>query len=295
MMSEVRDAGIHRPRVAVVGDASVDYTVVLPEEPALDEKEFPLWSERALGGTGANAAAVLRSLGSDVTLYATVGDDPDGSWVRAQLEGRGIDAGTVRRRAGRTPFVTIVRRGEARQLIVDVGVGAEPPDLDAEALRLADLIYVSYAPDAVTELVSLGLGSRTVVGVEAWMCARDGFRAALAECGMVIVNEAGWAALGDEGPPLPITALETRGAEGVAVHDAVGEVRRYPAYPARAVDATGAGDCFAATICHFLARGMALEPAMRRALAAAGRSTEVAGAQGWLPTEDAIEELLARR
>ena len=46
-----------------------------------------------------------------------------------------------------------------------------------------------------------------------------------------------------------------------------------------AVDATGAGDCFAGALCHYLQTGLELAAAVRLAVAAAALSTRALGAQ----------------
>jgi len=60
---------------------------------------------------------------------------------------------------------------------------------------------------------------------------------------------------------------------------------KIPAPHVDVVDATGAGDCLAGALCHFLAGGRLLEEALRLAVVAASLSTRGLGANGALPTE----------
>jgi ribokinase len=66
-----------------------------------------------------------------------------------------------------------------------------------------------------------------------------------------------------------------------------------PKVPVASVDATGAGDAFAAGLAVMLAEGRPLEEAGPFANAAAALATTVVGAQAGLPRRAAVQELLA--
>jgi sugar/nucleoside kinase (ribokinase family) len=84
----------------------------------------------------------------------------------------------------------------------------------------------------------------------------------------------------------------TEGARGATVHYR-GEAHHVPAFPTVAVDATGAGDVFAAAFFVVLARGVDPFSAARYASCAASFAVEQPGTLG-IPTAAAIEERLAR-
>jgi ribokinase len=66
-----------------------------------------------------------------------------------------------------------------------------------------------------------------------------------------------------------------------------------PHLPVAVVDATGAGDAFAAGLAVGLAEGRALRDAARLAAATSALATTVIGAQPSLPRRDAVEALLS--
>jgi ribokinase len=75
--------------------------------------------------------------------------------------------------------------------------------------------------------------------------------------------------------------VETRGADGAVIHV---ERRVTVAAPkVDAVDTTGAGDCFNGVLAAALAEGLALEPAVRRAVEAASTSVTTPGARDGMP------------
>jgi sugar/nucleoside kinase (ribokinase family) len=101
---------------------------------------------------------------------------------------------------------------------------------------------------------------------------------------LVITNTAGRAAFAGQLPE-GLTVIETRGPDGVTIHHCDGHTEPVPAIAAQAVDATGAGDCFAGALCHYLRTGLDLRAAVQLAVAAAALSTRALGAQTALPTD----------
>jgi sugar/nucleoside kinase (ribokinase family) len=86
---------------------------------------------------------------------------------------------------------------------------------------------------------------------------------------------------------VPVVVI-TNGDEGAHAYSAGGSMHQ-PAMPARAVDPTGAGDTFAASLFIRLWEGADLRQALRVAAAAAAFGVEHQGIGG-LPTRDAIEQ-----
>ena len=81
------------------------------------------------------------------------------------------------------------------------------------------------------------------------------------------------------------------GAQG-ALCSQDGQITHLPAYPVEAVDATGAGDCFAGNLLARLAAGASLADAARYANAAAALSVQGHGAVAPLPRAAAVMPLL---
>jgi len=91
---------------------------------------------------------------------------------------------------------------------------------------------------------------------------------------------------------LNITVLLTRGYRGATLY-ASGQVAHFDALPARPVDPTGAGDCFATAFLVRYIETRSLTDALRFALAAGALAVEGFGLAG-VPTRTAIESRLAR-
>jgi ribokinase len=84
----------------------------------------------------------------------------------------------------------------------------------------------------------------------------------------------------------------TLGADGALVVEGA-RVERVPAPRVEAVDTTGAGDTFCGALADALARGAELVEAARWAVAAAALSVGRPGAQGGMPTAQAVRARMA--
>ncbi len=87
---------------------------------------------------------------------------------------------------------------------------------------------------------------------------------------------------------LGAVAVLTRGHNGATLFDSDGTTEHWDALPARPVDPTGAGDCFASAFLFRLAETEELTSAMRFALAAGALAVESRGIDG-IASREAIE------
>jgi sugar/nucleoside kinase (ribokinase family) len=286
-------------RVCVVGDLAVDYYLRLPQHrraaghPA-DEKITAEYSVRLPGGTGANAAVTACLLGSEVSLYSAVGNDPEGRWLADAVAARGVCADGVQVFPGTSTHATIVLDGRRRQVIVDRGVADCLDTLTPPLTTGTDIVYLTGSGTAVRRMADAGLDGHLVGGIEAGMAGTPGLANALRSLDLVITNMAGRAAFAGQFPE-GLTVIETRGPDGVTIHYSDGHTGPVPAVAAQAVDTTGAGDCFAGALCHYLGTGLDLSAAVQLAVAAAALSTRALGAQTALPTDAEVRTAASAR
>jgi sugar/nucleoside kinase (ribokinase family) len=91
-----------------------------------------------------------------------------------------------------------------------------------------------------------------------------------------------------------VNLVVTDGARGWTLFTPGGERHAGPAIEVTAVDATGAGDCFAGAYCAELDRGASPPEAARLAAVAAGLSCTRPGARDGLPSREEVLAYLAR-
>ena len=282
------------PRISVIGDITLDYYLLLPPQRGGDEKRAAVRSFRLPGGTGANAAVAAAALGSQVTLYSAVGTDHLGDWLIESVASRGVGTRHVRKFAGTSTQATILLDAGTRQVIVDHGVAGKIAEIDPAQVTGADIVYVTCSSEAIRRIMEPGIHGRVVVGIEAGMADDDRLVGALRHAHLVITNSAGWTSIAGRAVGA-VTIVETRGPEGAVIHAPSCPDDRIPGIAVEAADATGAGDCFAGALCHYLAGGLELAGACRLAVAAAGLSTRALGAQSALPTDEQVRAVAARQ
>ena len=287
-------AGAH---VLVIGDALLDVHAV-PREPIVGGADVPAAIALQPGGQGANLAVRLARAGVAVRLLTAIADDPAGILLRERLATEGIELDAVPTVASGTVVVLRDATGERTML------SQRPPLAAAAADRLRSappdggwVICSGYAlaePDAdALPGVLRGSARLAIAGcaladadVAAWRQ-----RVTDAAPDLLLLNHGEATAL-DPIPPVILLAVTDAGGATLTLG---GEDLRAAVPPGPpAVDATGAGDAFAAALVGSLLADETWPPAadrLRSALAAAvGTAAAVArveGAQGRVPGEPA--------
>jgi ribokinase len=274
------------------GSLNQDLAVRLPHLPAPDETILASGDATHRGGKGHNQALAAARLGAPVAMVGRVGDDAAGRSLRDGLAGAGVDVSQVVAVDGSRTGTALCLLDDAGQVSIVVLPGANAL-LDESAVRAATptlwaasvlLLQGEVDPAASVRAAQLARsGGATVVVNPAPV--GPGAEALLAVADVVVVNRPEAAALGLEPSDRVVVTL---GPKGVAV---AGE--HIPAFPADAVDPTGAGDAFVAGLACGLHEGMDLLDAARLGAAAGACAVEVAGAEPSLPTRAAVEARMA--
>jgi ribokinase len=273
--------------VAVCGSAAVDSIGYGPSLPRPGETVQGTHMLTAPGGKGANEAVAAARMGANVRFCGARGDDEAGQLLARALRADGIELSGFALHPGvasGTALIMVDDAGE-NQILALPGANtliAPPPPCGAGVwLCPGELPHAAMAgvlaaarADAALALVN----PSPVNAVDA---------ALLARFDIAIVNEGEWRALG---AALPERVVVTRGARGCVL---LPEGTELPAHPARLVDSTGAGDCFAGALAAGLAGADDLEAAARTALVAAALSVERQGCQPSYPARAEVDAALA--
>ena len=213
----------------------------------------------------------MAALGGRTRLVGKRAGDPAGLLIKGELERRGVDVVGPEVESGTGTVVSIATPDGRRTMLSDRGVAPDfrPDELDANWLDGCERLHVpaysllaspiretSVAAASLVPAVSVDLSSTAAIRA----AGVDQLRDVLAQVRPQIVF-----ATEEEAALVGSLDVETfvvkRGAQGCIVRRRGGE-QEYPAEPAEVVDATGAGDAFAAG---FLLGGpeLALEAAAR--------------------------------
>jgi ribokinase len=235
--------------ICVLGDAHLD-VVVSARGPVAEETDTPARTSVGVGGQAANVAAWVAALGGRARLIAARGTDLASQLVVGELGRRAVElVGPVIE--GRTGVVVSLTDGTSRSMLTDRGVGPglaagllQPDWLDGcdwlhlPAYSLVAEPVAGAALAAAGRVARLSIDLSSTAALRAYGAGRFGELIARLRPDVVFGTEAEAALVGE----LPGTELVVKlGPRGVR---AAGTV--FPALPTRPVDATGAGDAFAA-------------------------------------------------
>ncbi|HEY2505381.1 MAG TPA: PfkB family carbohydrate kinase [Streptosporangiaceae bacterium] len=236
--------------ICVLGDAHLDVVVHL-SRPVEPETDTPARNWVGAGGQAANVAAWITALGGRARLIAARASDLAGGLVAADLASRGVELVGPVLDGPTGVVVSLSEGGAARSMLTDRGVGPRlaAEHLDPDWLAGCALLHLpAYSlvaqPVQGAALAATRLARRLSVDLSSVAAIRGfgvgNFRDLIAGLRphVVLGTEAEAALVGD----LPGCDLVVKlGARGVRA----GETE-HPAHPVVAVDATGAGDAFAA-------------------------------------------------
>jgi ribokinase len=275
-------------RIAVVGSYGVGLTFGVERAPERGETLVGTVFRTDHGGKGSNQAVGAARLGAEVEFLTAVGEDSFGDRAFELWAEEEVGAGSVVR-AGlptMTAAILVEASGDNRIVIVPGALSTLTPahvDAFAPQIAAADVLLVQLEIPVETALHALQVGR--AAGVRS------------------VLNPA-------PAPPTPIApaadyltpneseAFAVEGADGTLVvtmgeHGARLRGDQVPAFPARAVDTTGAGDAFCAAFAVALAEGATDADAVRWACAAGAHMVEHDGVIPGLPTRAQLEERLA--
>lgn len=286
--------------ILVVGDV-IDDIIVRPRGPIRHDTDTPASIERRPGGSAANTAAWLGSIGADVHFFGRLGS-ADVSRHAAELERFGVQTHLDGDNEHPTGTIVILVEGEARTMLTDRGANvvfdldSVPDDLIAVANYLhftGHTIIDEPKRDAVVRLIARARAHGAIVSVDpatAGFITDFGVSDFIRLCDGVDIlrpNEDEACVLAGvtdvaiatekltEHFPLVIT---TCGGKGVLVAERGKPIVHVRVEPVAVVDPTGAGDSFNAGLLAALANGASpVEAAQNGARVAAGGLLTVGG------------------
>ena len=299
--------------IVVVGGANMDYLVRGEELPKPGETVKGNLFQEAPGGKGANQAVAATRLGARVTLVARLGTDRRGNEILNNFKEEGIDTKfVVRDETGHTgvALVMVEEAGE-KQIMTAPGVNRELSvdqvhraakaiqsakilltqlEVPLEALMLAArLAHEAGAkivldpsppvslPDELIQLVTVIKPNAREAEALTGVASRD--RESAREAAKRLLDRG-----------VGVVAIQA-GDEGNLIVTAEQEFW-FPIIPVQGIDATGAGDAFAAALAVGLLEERPWPQIGALASAAAALKTTKLGAQAGLPTREQVTELL---
>lgn len=309
-----------RKEILVIGSMNVDMTVRLKTLPKVGETVLTQETIYGLGGKGANQACAAARLGGRVRMMGCVGDDDFGKKQLSALKEAGVDVSGIRiaPRVHTGTAIVCVDEGGGNCIIVERGANQQCDETyiqaGKDAISASDYVLVQMeipqdslfwairhaheagkcvvlnpapAPDMIPDDIYAMVDYLTPNETELLRLTQQ-----LEDdpCGSVCREKmlTGAQQLLEKGVKAVIV---TMGSEGCGIYCG-GKAEYYDALPVKAVDTTGAGDCFNGAFVAALAEGFSEQEAVRFAVCASAISVTRPGAQSSLPNRLEVESAL---
>ncbi|MCW3475867.1 ribokinase [Limobrevibacterium gyesilva] len=283
--------------IVCFGSINLDLIFPLPQLPVAGQTVLGPHMHIEPGGKGANQAVAAARDGAQVVFAGAVGRDALAEDALVLLRRTGVDVSRVIQADTATGCAAICVDQAGRNLIAvasGANLAARQAQIDDALLGPGTTVLLQRETDPA-EIEALirrarARGARIVLNL-----APPGPLApdALKALDVLVVNEheAAWLAghlgvsdgAGGLHAALGVDVVVTLGEAGLEAATRTGRLH-LPAHGVTAVDTTGAGDCFTGVLTAALDRGMALQPALRRANVAAALCCTRKGTQGSMPT-----------
>ena len=292
-----------RPTLVAVGGVCATGIFRVAEVPALPAKVLADRMCRVADGMAVSAACAFARLGGSAAVWARVGDDADGAFIRESLSAAGLDVSGLRTLAGgRTSQATVIVDGAGRRLVVpfhDPGLDAATDWLPLATVAGRGMVLCDVRWPEAAETALRAARDRGVPTMIDGDVAPDGIlRRLVPLADHAVFSDAGLLAhtgLADVDAALRAVAAThhghvgaTCGADGYAwVED--GAVRRVPSPAVDVVDTLAAGDVFHGAFALAILEGRPVAAAARFACTAAALKCARFGGRLGCPTRAEVD------
>jgi ribokinase len=300
-------------RVVVAGSINMDVVATASRYPRIGETVAGTAVHYFPGGKGANQAVAAAKLGAPTTLIGRLGTDAFGKELRTFLAAEGVDLSFVQDTSDAhtgTAIITLANADNAIVVVPGANALVTVADVAAATLARSDIAVSQFEiPLPVIDAFfkrARAAGTTTILNPAP---AIEFSRELLDLVDILILNETELGLLtktelgdGDDyarfiaaARSLPIgrdkIVCVTLGKRGVValVHD---EPMILVGRAVKAVDTTGAGDCFVGAVAAQLAGGSSIGDALDYANAAASICVQRMGAAPSMPTKDDVGAIL---
>jgi ribokinase len=301
-------------RVFVAGSINIDVVATAERHPRIGETVAGNAVLYFPGGKGANQAVAAAKLGAPATLIGRLGKDAFGHELKTFLAAQGVELSFVQQTSDThtgTALITIANADNTIVVIPGANALVSPADVAAPVLAKGD-IAVSQFEIPLPAIIAFfkrarAAGATTILNPAP---AIEFDRSLLDLVDILILNESELGFLAktelrdtDDYPRFIEAARSlqtskdkticlTLGRRGVlALID--GKPLIVPGRPVKAVDTTGAGDCFVGAVAAQLAAGKSIRDALDYANAAASICVQRMGAAPSMPTAAEVEAILS--
>lgn len=298
-------------KVIVAGSINMDIVALTERHPTVGETVFGTDLKYFPGGKGANQAVSCSKLGGNTTMVGMVGMDGFGEELIKFLEEQGIknQIGTIAKIPTGTALITVSTETSNNTIVVVPGANFKLSEKEIEKTKFekGDILVCQFEIPIETILAFFKRGKKTgTVNILNPAPAKVISKELLELVDILILNETELEIMSqmkvdltDEdsisnaigkikiGEQSIIVTLGEKGAVGF-IKDTIVKIE---GRKVKAIDTTGAGDCFVGAIAAKLSNGFTLTNALEFANAAASICVTRQGAGSSMPTLEEVDEI----
>lgn len=290
--------------ILVVGSINMDLILQMPHMPVVGETIRATKFQTVAGGKGFNQAVAIKRMGSDVSFYGYLGNDPYGHTLRNQFMEEGIDTALLKNSTDLSTgmaFIFLDEQGH-NSIVVEPGSNLSlKPEEFIEVLysqpQISTLVVQMEIPlDVIEAVLTEGKrqGKKVVLNPSPFQPLKPELLEGL---DTLVLNEIEAEQMtGLNIPELQIKALQEMGIQQIIL--TLGELGVYynnddeilfqKAFKTTVVDTTGAGDTFLGTYVSQRNKGGSLKTAVENAAKAGAIAVSRMGAIPSIPFEKEI-------
>jgi sugar/nucleoside kinase (ribokinase family) len=296
--------------ILCVGHASFDLSVFVDSFPLEDSKCETQDLRESGGGPAANAAYLLSAWGTRCGFAGLVGNDGYGQRVQQEFRNVGTNISLLELRPGHaTPVsIIVINKKNGSRTIVNRKVATSALQIEEEALRhLAPRILLFDGHELQASMAALRVFPEAISILDAGSWREGTAKLAgqvdyLAASQRFAVQATGLSDLSDAAAQRACASrlrelystivIVTLGENGLIADDGSGFFH-LPAYPARSVDTTAAGDIFHGAFAYGVAQSWSFLESLRFASLTASLSVRVPGGRSSIPSLENVKEEFA--
>lgn len=308
-MSDLGSLAVTRPiSLLTFGDPIVDLILSIGHIPEWDEKVVGNLLGTFAGGTTANVACAASRLGLRSSTFGDVGADTYGQFLIDEYRRFGVMTDYVKvvpDSASGMTVIMVAPTGEKAMTYLPMRRRETDYASLASVLLYSSIVYaMPYDLEQFRTVSRLArdAGAQVAIDIESAVAPdRERMTALLELADIVFFNERGFTTAVGKTPTIdtmrpllelgPHTIVVTLGAAGALAVNRGGQAE-HPAFPARVVDATGAGDSFNAAFVTALVERRTLSDALRFACAVASFTVAAVGGRDGVPDRATVDAFL---
>ena len=287
--------------ITVIGSVNMDLVISTGDFPIQGQTVLGRSFQTIPGGKGANQAVAIARLGGQSAMIGCIGNDSFGEALYHNLQQEGVNVTGISTSKAATGIANIILYHQDNRIIVVPGANYELTNdvIDANWETIGEsklvILQLEIPVETITYIVEKCQLALIPVILNpapaehfqpAWLDGLAYLTPNEHECELIFGKR-----YLEVVKDFPGKVIVTLGSKGVCYHDGK-QLVEVEGYQSSVVDTTGAGDTFNGALAYALCEGMDLHQAVQFANIAGSLSVEAFGAQGGMPTIQAVRERL---